>query len=263
MTDWHAFLDVCRTVAGGDAAGGILALGLPAGLFLLGLIGGVTHCAGMCGPFVLAQAGRRLAATPLSGLTMLVRLQGAALLPYHLGRATTYTALGAAAAGLFGGVAPLVASGILPALALGLAGAVFLVLALQQLYPRLAAALPGGTATAGGAAVPGGFWRRRLGPLFANPVGPSGYLLGVALGFLPCGLVYTALLAAGASGDALRGAAAMAAFAAGTVPALFVVGWFGAVAGQRFRARLRLWMVPVLLLNAAVTFGMAMRWLLQ
>ena len=28
-----------------------------AALFLAGLAGGVTHCAGMCAPFVLAQAG--------------------------------------------------------------------------------------------------------------------------------------------------------------------------------------------------------------
>jgi sulfite exporter TauE/SafE len=86
-------------------------------------------------------------------------------------------------------------------------------------------------------------------------------MLGIALGFLPCGLVYSALLAAAAGGGILSAVIAMAAFAAGTVPALFVVGWFGMVAGQRFRAALRVWMVPVLLLNAAVAAGMAIRWL--
>ena len=29
--------------------------GLPASLFLAGLVGGATHCAGMCSPFVFAQ----------------------------------------------------------------------------------------------------------------------------------------------------------------------------------------------------------------
>lgn len=259
MIDWHALLNACSALAGGEAAGSVLAVGLPAGLFLLGLVGGVTHCAGMCGPFVLAQAGRRLAVTPLQDVTMLVRLQGAALLPYHLGRATTYTALGAAAAGLVGGVAPLTTNGLLPAMALGLAAVTFLLLAAGQAWPQLAGR---GLAML----VPSGMdapWRRLLAPLFARPVGLSGYLLGVALGFLPCGLVYSALLAAAAGGSVLLAAAGMAAFAAGTVPALFVVGWFGMVVGQRFRTALRIWMVPVLLLNAIIAAGMAARWLAQ
>lgn len=258
MIDWHALLNACSALAGGEAAGSVLSFGLPAGLFLLGLVGGVTHCAGMCGPFVLAQAGRRLSSTPLPGLTMLARLQGAALLPYHLGRATTYTALGAAAAGLVGGVAPLAQSGILPAVALGLATITFLLLAAGQAWPQLAGRGLAMLAPSGGAR-----WSRLLAPLFAHPVGLGGYLLGVALGFLPCGLVYAAVLAAAAGGSVLLAAAGMAAFAAGTVPALFVVGWLGLVAGQRFRAALRLWMVPVLLLNAAIAAGMAARWLAQ
>ncbi|MFC3674841.1 urease accessory protein UreH domain-containing protein [Ferrovibrio xuzhouensis] len=256
MIDWHALLNACSALAGGEAAGSVLSFGLPTGLFLLGLVGGVTHCAGMCGPFVLAQAGRRLAALPLAETTMLTRLQGAALLPYHFGRATTYTALGAAAAGLVGGVAPLTESGLLPAAALGLAAVTFLLLAAGQVWPQLAGRGLAILKQTGGAR-----WQRLLAPLFAHPVGVGGYLLGVALGFLPCGLVYAAVLAAAAGGSIPLAAAGMAAFAAGTVPALFVVGWLGLVAGRRFRAALRLWMVPVLLLNAAVAAGMAVRWL--
>ena len=52
-------------------------------LFMAGLVGSAGHCAGMCGPFVLAQVGAR---------TQLNRLAGSALLPYHLGRGTTYIA---------------------------------------------------------------------------------------------------------------------------------------------------------------------------
>ncbi|MFN8928129.1 MAG: sulfite exporter TauE/SafE family protein, partial [Rhodospirillales bacterium] len=37
-----------------------VSLGLPLTLLLAGLVGGATHCAGMCGPFVLAQVGARL-----------------------------------------------------------------------------------------------------------------------------------------------------------------------------------------------------------
>lgn len=77
--------------------GGVLAVA-PA-LFLAGLAGGFTHCAGMCAPFVLAQAGT---AASRGGEGMVARLCGAALLPYHLGRMLGYAPLGALAGGMAG-----------------------------------------------------------------------------------------------------------------------------------------------------------------
>jgi sulfite exporter TauE/SafE len=54
---------------------------------------------------------------------------------------------------------------------------------------------------------------------------PNGkFTLGLALGFLPCGLVYAALLKAVDSGNALSGAGTMLAFGSGTAVALFSVG---------------------------------------
>ena len=63
--------------------------GLFTSLFMAGLVGGWSHCAGMCGPFVLAQVATRLEGIPASRMTELHRLTGAAVLPYHFGRATT------------------------------------------------------------------------------------------------------------------------------------------------------------------------------
>jgi sulfite exporter TauE/SafE len=82
-----------------------------------------------------------------------------------------------------------------------------------------------------------GRWASRLArPLLAQPGGRSqGYLLGVALGFLPCGFLYGALAAASASGEPLVGAAAMAAFALGTAPSLFAIAVLGETAGRRWR----------------------------
>src|SRR3990172_7062279 len=71
-------------------------------LFAAGLVGGIGDCAGMCGPFVLAQAEARPAPGPPARLGELHRVAGAALLPYHLGRLTTYAGLGTAAALLAG-----------------------------------------------------------------------------------------------------------------------------------------------------------------
>src|SRR5262249_36973850 len=69
-------------------------------LFLAGLAGSITHCGGMCGPFVMAQVSQRLAVTALEDTTAWTRVSGAALAPYHLGRLTTYSLLGAAAGGV-------------------------------------------------------------------------------------------------------------------------------------------------------------------
>lgn len=69
----------------------------------------------------------------------------------------------------------------------------------------------------------GGYARRLL------PVETPGQalLLGALWGWLPCGLVYTVLVAAAVSGSALTGAATMAAFGLGTLPAMTGVAVFG------------------------------------
>src|SRR5215471_16573077 len=75
--------------------------GLALSLFLAGLGGSAMHCVGMCGPFVLGQVmGDAERIAPGKGYGEWRRLAGAALLPYHLGRMVTYSALGAAAGGV-------------------------------------------------------------------------------------------------------------------------------------------------------------------
>ena len=200
----------------------------------------------MCGPFVLGQVSAGLAARPT-----LSRLAAGALVPYHLGRLVTYTALGAAA-GLLSGIA-VHAAGLkllLPGM-LALGAVLLVAQALGQgaaWLPRLG--LPAGAVEA---------VSRRAAPLMSDPRGLRGVALGLLLGFLPCGLLYGALAAAAASGSALGGAIGMAAFAAGTVPALVGVGLAGAYFGRRFAPALRVVAVPLLLLNAAVLGALALR----
>jgi sulfite exporter TauE/SafE len=187
-------------------------------LFLTGVAGGLAHCAAMCGPFVLAQGAAALERIGVDDFGRWTRLKGAALVPYHLGRATTYAGLGALAGGLAGLGAAQPGIGWLPAVALGLAAVLFL----MQGLGRLGAA--------------GGGWSARLGehlaglarPLVERPSPARRYVLGLLLGFLPCGFLHGALAAAAGAGTAGGGAIAMAAFAAGTVPPLLLVGIGGA-----------------------------------
>ncbi len=223
--------------------------GLPAlmgALFLAGLAGGVSHCAAMCGPFVLAQAG---AVASTSG-PALARLAGAALLPYQAGRLLGYSALGALAGGAAGLVS--LASG----LNLVLAGLLLLaaLMMLGQALPRLGQWLPHLPAPRLPAML-----QRRMGALLAAPQGWRGVLLGVQLSALPCGLLYAALAAAAAAGSALAGALAMAAFVLGTLPALTGVALLGRFFGRRHGGAMRLAGGVLFLVNAAVLAAMALR----
>lgn len=214
--------------------------GLLGGLFAAGAAGSVMHCAPMCGGFVLGQVSDRLARVPAVRLCEWQRLRTGLLLPYHLGRLTTYTLLGAAAgrlAGLAGG-APffLIAAAVL-----------FLLFALRRLAwlehaPRA--------------------WGRALGWVTRGlPRGSVAgeYALGLALGFLPCGFLYAALTAAAAAGTLLLGGAAMLAFGLGTAPALVVVGYAGQAAGQRWGRAMRAAAPVVMGLNAMLLLAMAWR----
>src|SRR5882757_9006450 len=100
--------------------------GLLASLFLAGLVGSASHCAGMCGPFVLAQAGSRLCRLPAGPGGELRRLAGGLLLPYHLGRSTTYVGLGVLAALAAGGIMQLAELRWLSAALLAIAALSFL-----------------------------------------------------------------------------------------------------------------------------------------
>ncbi len=219
--------------------------GLIGALFLAGLTGSLLHCTGMCGPFVLSQVTARMEAVPAAHMREWHRLTGAALLPYHLGRGTTYMLLGAGAgviAGTLGGWTYL--KGLSAAL-LVLAALLFI----GQALPKLNIHLPG----LGGW---GRWWSDRVGRhargLFAVPVGWRGYLLGLLLGFIPCGLLYGALAAAAATGDPVAGALGMAAFTLGTIPALFTIGVAGHLAARRWRGVIDTVAPVLLIINAGV-----------
>ncbi|WP_156612470.1 sulfite exporter TauE/SafE family protein [Paramagnetospirillum marisnigri] len=236
----HAGLDVCRVGIDGRE-------GLIGGLFLTGLVGSLTHCSGMCGPFVLAQVAARLEAIPLSRLSEARRLAGAALVPYHLGRGATYGLLGAAAAGFSGILGGGTSFRMLGAGLLSLAALLLLALTIPAFK-----GLAGGGESAWGARV-----GRLAAPLFSTPFGLRGFALGVMLGFIPCGLLYAALAAAAAGGNPVAGGFGMLAFWAGTVPMLVAVAAVGHAAVGRWRSVMAHLAPGLLIVNAGVLGFMA------
>ncbi len=218
-------------------------------LFVGGLAGSFTHCAGMCGPFVLSQATTQLDKVPVAGSSEWARLRGAALLPYHAGRLTTYTLLGVVTALLAVPLRRLPGFHIFAALLLAIAALLFLLQALHLTQRFLPRGLPSPRLP--------DFVQSWLQRLFAAPTGWRGYGLGLLLGFLPCGLIYAALLAVAAKADPLVALFGMTAFALGTMPALLLIGLGGQYVTARWR-RVFGYVAPILMgANAFVLLSVA------
>jgi sulfite exporter TauE/SafE len=174
-------------------------------LFIVGLLG-AGHCAGMCGGIVGALSLQ----SPQGGASVAVHLA------YNLGRITSY-GLAGLLAGALGA-----AAGDLMALQRGLYLFASLMLVALGLY------LLGATQTLAWLERSGqGVWRR-IQPFTARFLPVRGVAqalpLGLLWGWLPCGLVYSALTTALAAGSAGKGALLMLAFGLGTLPNLLLAG---------------------------------------
>jgi sulfite exporter TauE/SafE len=180
---------------------------LSLGAALLAGIAASGHCLGMCGGIAGALAVRARQSTGGSKLAM--------GLAYNLSRITSYSVAGALAG--FLGSTLLRAVDVAPlSIALRiLAGLIMLAAAGRMLFGwRLLDPIE---------AAGSGIWRR-IAP-WAGRQGRSGGLtgaigLGLAWGWLPCGMTYSMLLLAATTGGALSGAAVMLAFGIGTLPSM-------------------------------------------
>lgn len=187
----------------------------------LGLAGSV-HCLAMCGG-IAAAGGAQLTRRGASGQRAL------ASLGFNLGRVTCYALLGAGAGAIIGATAGRfpagpVTAGLRIAAALLMAG-----LALSLLWRRDLLGLE---------RLGGRLWGR-LQPLAGRavelPLPLRLAALGVLWGFLPCGLVYSALALAATTGSAAGGALAMLGFGLGTLPSMVAATLSGAALLRRLR----------------------------
>jgi len=181
--------------------------------FTIGLLGGV-HCVGMCGGIVGALTfGLDSERHGNMGRTLPL------LFAYNGGRLFSYAVAGA----IFGGIGLLAAE-------LGDLRRVQLVLQLVAAFFMLGIGLYIGGWWFGMARLErvGGLLWRRIEP-FGRRLLPvrsvqHGFLLGLLWGWLPCGLVYNALILAMTSGGVGSGALLMFAFGLGTLPNLLAMG---------------------------------------
>ena len=185
----------------------MLELSLIAAL-LVGLLGG-GHCVGMCGGIVAAVTVTLPKQKPKLGY----------LLAYNLGRISSYTVAGVLAGAV--GASSFFLQQVLPVekILYAMASLMLIVLGLY-----LAGIWHGATRLEWLGSL---LWQR-LQPLSRRflPVQSPGqaFALGTVWGWLPCGLVYSVLVAALATGSPARGGLLMLAFGLGTLPALLAMG---------------------------------------
>ncbi len=178
----------------------------------IGLLGS-THCIGMCGGIVGALNTGLMESGQRSGVSLALHH-----LNYNAGRIASYAAMGAAV-GIIGAqaskvdlattvsIGKLIAGTFMIALGLYLAGWWQVLTSLEKAGAHL--------------------WRHiePLGRRFLPVTSPThAFGLGLVWGWLPCGLVYSALTLAMISASPLEGALTMLSFGLGTLPMLLAMG---------------------------------------
>jgi sulfite exporter TauE/SafE len=193
-------------------------------IFFLGFLG-TGHCIGMCGPLIFVIPGRTGKFFPH--------------LYYHAGRLLTYTAVGALMGGLGAGMARIAAATGSEPLAwiartqvgFSVAAAAFLIyfgLSRIGLFAE-----PNWMGVAEPKRIPG--FRKVFQKSMANGGRASMFLIGLLLGFLPCGLSYAAFARALPVGGSIAGAILVLVFGLGTVPGLLLVGTGFSGVARRYR----------------------------
>lgn len=202
--------------------------------FLIGFIGSF-HCVGMCGPIALSL--------PYQDVTKVKTATNVLL--YNFGRITTYALIGL----IFGLIGKSIAlagfqQGLSIAIGVLMLLAAFSILNVEKqlvklplldiLFKKV---------------------KTRLAHLLnqKNKKRSTLYLVGFFNGFLPCGLVYLAIVGAISTGDVLSGSFYMAIFGIGTLPTMLSVALIGNLISLNFRRNIQK-VIPFMLFAFAILF---------
>ena len=171
--------------------------------FLLGLLGSLGHCVGMCSAVVVLLD--RQSSFQGNNLSWILA---------HAGRLTTYALLGLTF-GLFGESLYRFSAG-LPRVQ-GILSILFGIITFYMAFAFIGIAKSPETLFSGLVS--------KWGQTMRGLKSPAPFMAGLLWGLLPCGLVLTALIPAMTSGNALQGALNMIVFGIATLPSLFAVKW--------------------------------------
>jgi len=170
--------------------------------FLLGLLGSLGHCVGMCSAVIILFDRQPSFHNRFAWMLA------------HAGRITTYTLLGLT----FGLLSETLSLFFIPLPRLqGLLSILFAIIAFYMAFAFIGIAKSPELLFSNLVST----WGRTMRRLNS----PVPFLAGMLWGLLPCGLVLTALLPALTSANAIQGALNMIVFGVATIPSLFAVKW--------------------------------------
>lgn len=167
---------------------------------ITGLLGSF-HCIGMCAPIAMMLSG--------GGRNLLY-----ARLLYNIGRSLTYAIIGAIIGVLGWGISM---AGYQQWLSIAL-GSVLLVIGFMNFFKTDFAVF---TTSIWASKI--SFLKKQIGKFMQYKSLSGNFILGMINGFLPCGLVYVALVSAVSQGDVWFAASYMFVFGLGTIPLMMLV----------------------------------------
>jgi sulfite exporter TauE/SafE len=184
------------------------------------VLGGISsfHCVGMCGAFAFSIPTQNMPDAK----------KAFAILLYNFGRITTYSVLGL----IFGLLGRQISLAGFQQWFSIIAGIVILMIVVQNFFKKPVFHLPGYNAIAASITT-------LVSKFIGKPSLGSIYMLGAANGLLPCGLVYMAITGALAAGTVTSATGFMVAYGLGTLPAMFLLSYFGFMIGIAVRNTIR------------------------
>ncbi len=222
-------------------------------LLSLGFFGGFSHCIGMCGPFIMSQISFKLQNFSLENYRGIKKIQNLMLIPYHAGRICTYSFIGFFVSLLNQTLRNFIYFNFASGLLLILAALFFLNKSFEgkfninllivkkfnnNIFKKVKSLIN----------------PKFLDQLFKNPIGFNGFILGLILGFIPCGLLYGAFAVAATISNPIIASFAMFLFGLATTPALFSAGFGGYFIMKSAKKYFNLFARLVILINSATLF---------
>ena len=200
--------------------------------FILGLLGSF-HCIGMCGPIAFM-----LPVDQTNAYKKVLQISA-----YHIGRLITYSIIGLIF-GFIGKSFYLFGFQQQLSIAIGLL-MIFLVLIPRRIFNRHSFLKPIYITISKVKSALGNALKKKTSDTFLT--------IGFLNGFLPCGLVYMAVFASIASGNALNGGIYMIAFGLGTIPLMTTAIYFSQFLKQNIRQKIQR-AIPIFVVIIGILF---------
>ena len=219
-------------------------------VFLVGVVGGFTHCIGMCGPFAINISGVRLINAKSTGSG---KLRALFAMPYYIGKSFSYTTIA---------IIFFYTSSILQNIwgynyiAFGLLSLIAILFLMQAFGMGIEVFRSNSKYSK--------VIEKAFNKVFMpknNQFGLNGLITGYILGFIPCGLVVLMITFINSSFDNIFNVvAATFLFGISTVPALFCISLVGVIRkNEKFSKILKIMHAVLMIICAYLTFVYALK----